>query len=335
MAWLYAPGLVASSSESTWPSLPTKPFVMLSGTPTRRPPSWRGWKTRPWIRLLSGMTCSPSTAARGVASWISSLRASRVSRGAAPGSGKGRMTTVGSGRLSSASFATWNRDSSSWRTCQGSLFTTDSVPFSGTWPRLGSMRSGRCWARATWERRTSGGGCSFSVSGGTAWSTPCSGDTGSRTKRYAQGGTPLSLQGTKWPTPRSGCHGEPNEGLRHPTILGRWANTPRGRDWKAGGKDCLGPQAQTATGPASRSGCGRLWTTPKAIEIPTGVNAQGGESLTTQVGNKKRLNPNFVDWLMGLPPGWSSTRTGSVAAGMALYLSRQRALLRAWLGGLD
>ncbi len=37
---------------------------MSNGKPTPQPLSWRGWKTRPWIRLLSGTTLEPSTAAQ-------------------------------------------------------------------------------------------------------------------------------------------------------------------------------------------------------------------------------------------------------------------------------
>lgn len=72
--WLYvpsacAPELEPSTSES--PGSPTyEPWLTLSGKPSQRPFSWRGWRTRPWIRLLSGTTWSPSTAQRGVDAWI-------------------------------------------------------------------------------------------------------------------------------------------------------------------------------------------------------------------------------------------------------------------------
>jgi hypothetical protein len=31
----------------------------------------------------------------------------------------------------------------------------------------------------------------------------------------------------------------------------------------------------------------------------------GSESLPTSPTSRRRLNPNFVDWLMSLPPGWT------------------------------
>lgn len=43
---------------------------------------------------------------------------------------------------------------------------------------------------------------------------------------------------------------------------------------------------------------------------------------------KRKLNPDFVDWLMGWPVGWSSEDRAFNAEEMALYLSRQRQCLR-------
>ena len=45
----------------------------------QRPLSWRGWKTKPWIKHLSGTTLAPSTASRGAVSWISSMAAIHAS----------------------------------------------------------------------------------------------------------------------------------------------------------------------------------------------------------------------------------------------------------------
>lgn len=105
-----APEQVGSSSECLSPASTsdgdTGWWVQSSGTPTQRPASWRGWKTRPWIRLLCGMTSPPSTVQRGVARWISSLRGSPASRSPRRGSDAGSTTSGGSGRWLSLSFAT-------------------------------------------------------------------------------------------------------------------------------------------------------------------------------------------------------------------------------------
>lgn len=173
MAWLYVPESADSNLESTSQSeTPTEPCVTSSGRPTRRPLSWRGWKTRPWIERLSGTTSRPSMAARGAARWISSLPDSPVSHSAMPESDAARPTSDGSGKISLESLAKYDPATSSWRTCEESsplLNETPSEPFSGRWPISGTMRSGTCSARPRSARRTGGKGSS-------CWATPTSRD---------------------------------------------------------------------------------------------------------------------------------------------------------------
>lgn len=88
--WLYipsttsnsAPGPECSEPPSNSPSKPSefRPclYVTLSGKQSPRPLSWRGWKSRGWVSRLSGTTLEPSTAARGVASWIASVADTRA-----------------------------------------------------------------------------------------------------------------------------------------------------------------------------------------------------------------------------------------------------------------
>lgn len=156
MAWLYAPGSEGWNSESDSSSPPTGFWHTSSGKHTRRPSSWPGWKKRPWIRLLSGTTSRPSTADRLVTEWISSRRASHASPSPSPGNASEKTTSDGSGTTSNGSFARFDPRSSSWRTSQASLFTTeDCLEFSGTWPVSGSMRNGASYPRPPLEHLTS------------------------------------------------------------------------------------------------------------------------------------------------------------------------------------
>ena len=92
------------------------------------------------------------------------------------------------------------------------------------------------------------------------------------------------------------------------------------------------------TGGTTLWGYARMWPTPRAMEIPTGKNAQGGVGLTSAVqmwptptsrdhkdtGDCKKvpvnsllgravepsiqhgsLNPTWVEWLMGFPAEWT------------------------------
>jgi hypothetical protein len=56
------------------------------------------------------------------------------------------------------------------------------------------------------------------------------------------------------------------------------------------------------------------------------TSTHGGKSPST---SSRRLNPDFVDWLMGLPPGWTDYAPLETAS----YLSKVRPLLRFFLGG--
>jgi len=169
MAWLYVPsrgshfvpGLEDSSlgSSSPWES-DTELSVTSSGTPTQRASSWRGWQTRPWIRLLSGTISNPSTADGSARQWILSLRGSRVSQQAQQESVRATETNAGSGLSLQTFFATRDRELFFWKTCVDSS-NADSPRFSDRWPISGSMWSGECSKRPRLERRTSDPGCSF------------------------------------------------------------------------------------------------------------------------------------------------------------------------------
>lgn len=59
------------------------------------------------------------------------------------------MNEVGSGQKWLASWAKFDRDSSLWRTAQGSLLEEDSDEFLETWPTSGLMRRGACYPLPT------------------------------------------------------------------------------------------------------------------------------------------------------------------------------------------
>jgi hypothetical protein len=116
------------------------------------------------------------------------------------------------------SWTKYDRDSSLWRTHQCSLLG-GLDEFSETWPQWGLMRDGECWEQLTLEQTIRGTGSGLSPNGLTTFHTPnCTGlnggsnsrkalkrrqpefstpvasDTSHRKSKYAQGGTPLSMQ---------------------------------------------------------------------------------------------------------------------------------------------
>ncbi len=284
--WLYvprgcypsAPGSEVSTSGSVSLSQVPELWVTSSGTATRRPLSWRGWGTRPWTRLLSGMTLQPSTADDGVERWISSQRDFHVSPGPPPVPGPEPLIRGGSGRISRASLVRWDPSGSFWRMSQDSLVEGDSRRYSGHWPRSGSMRNGRVYGRPKLGHRTDESGSSSSDDGG-AWPTPEQSDgNGGRVSKEMGGfrpsgakrAIPLGTATAKWSTPRANEREQYNS--QDATVaLSRQANlwgTPRAIYGEHSGmvdKDHLTGQAIGAI-PERRysNGDTPTWPTPRA-----------------------------------------------------------------------
>src|SRR6266581_524030 len=84
-------------------------YVHLSGTPTLRQLSWRGWRIRAWSRFLFGpATLRDADGSGFVDWWIALWRDFPASRGAPPESAKAPTTSGGCGPESLASFRKLN-----------------------------------------------------------------------------------------------------------------------------------------------------------------------------------------------------------------------------------
>ena len=131
MTWLYippyttstfAPEAACSASPSSSPSADGyAPWCTSNGKPTPRPLSWRGWRMRPWITLLSGMTSSPSANRSSLDMFaVSVLSSSRrdipASRSPSPGSGLASAMIAIYGRGLMRSLARRNPSACSWKT---------------------------------------------------------------------------------------------------------------------------------------------------------------------------------------------------------------------------
>ena len=189
------------------------------------------------------------------------------------------------------SWARYDPAMCSWRTAQHSLLE-GLDEFSETWPRSGLMRRGECYPLRMSAPRTS-------VSESGLWPTPVADDTGLRSRKYAQGGTPLSLAVQMIPTPTagdaksSGSRNTANSNAHPGVSLTDWVRQDGGR--------------------------GRMWPTPTAQDAKNnGAPSQmerNTKPLNAEVGGS--LNPPFVEWLMGWPLGWSDC----AASGTGKFLS--------------
>ena len=360
--WLHVPytGLPSalvqegSSWVSDWLSTISDPdtgwWVQSRGTPKRRPASWRGWRTRPWIGLLCGTTSPRSTAGRGVDEWISSVPASPVSRSPKPESAVELTMTDGSGRWSPGSSLTWDRDSCSWRTSPD-LFGTVSLTSSPTLPTSGSMRNGSCSPRPTAVPPTAGN-ASGSWPTATGMDAKASGN-GRQALEAGWNGTLTDRAVRQWQTPTAadamGGHlsrggKRSGEMLLRGQATRQWP-TLRARDEKGPGYDDTLPAAATRQWPTPRASHNENRTTRDAPSHGNGHGRTLAGTAAQQFGPpdpttgtagsdgspRAVLNPPFVETLMGWPTGWTDC-TRSATESFHSWRQRHSSALRAVLG---
>lgn len=192
MSWHYSQALVAAFSEQG--SLDGKQCARLKSIRTAERSCFDGKKRASYRRSLSGMTYEPSMAALGVARWMSSLRASPVSRSVQPDDDGAWMISETSGLKRLDAFAKYDPDSRFWKTYLDLWPLDTSQPFWGNWPKTGSMQAGLCWELMMLGR-------TIGASGSGLWSTPRASErqqTNSQDSYVA-----LSKQVLMWPTPSS------------------------------------------------------------------------------------------------------------------------------------
>ncbi len=138
--------------------------VTSSGKLLRRPASWRGWRTRPWIRLLSGTTWRPSTAGHGVARFISSLADIHASHSVVRANAEEKTTRGTFGRTSAGSSRKLTRSGASSRTSKG-ISIWEPPTSSRTFKAWATQLKRDCFQRLKSVHPTYGAGSSF-------WPTP-------------------------------------------------------------------------------------------------------------------------------------------------------------------
>src|SRR6266550_2392965 len=209
-------------------------------------------------------------------------------------------SAAGFGASTRASFANYDRATSSWRTSQLCLDGELSV-FSETWPKSGMTRSGKAYELPTLE-------LPIEENESGSWPTPTANeDMAERMKRaenldgHNRHSLPLARAVRLWPTIRAnergdyqydhGDHSKPRL-----TLSGavKYA-TPQARDFRTGQAHRWANKAR------SRNLNDQIATT---IPTPTanrraGLQFHGVNVITGQ------LNPAWVEWLMGYPLGWT------------------------------
>jgi len=125
----------------------------------------RAWKTKPWMKRLSGLTLEPSTAARGVTKWISSLPDTRANRSVSPADGVEPKILDICGLMYDESLKRLNPDGSFAKTCQATLDLGSGTSSTPNCAASDTGWNGTHLARLKLARHIGVNGCSF-------WLTP-------------------------------------------------------------------------------------------------------------------------------------------------------------------
>jgi len=280
--------------------------ALLSSTPMPQaflPPDKMTAFSRP---SRSGMTFAPLTASHGadLLTWF--LADSRVRTFPLLDQAPALMASGrASGQKWPASLTKYDPGSCSWKTAQLSLLG-GSDEFSETWPKWGSMRSGECW-----ERTMSAPLTAESASG--SWPTPLANShTGAGHGPNKTGAPNLQTvvaQAEKWPTPtvcgnynRKGASKTSGDGLA--TVVASRSTTSCSASTDA-------PTAKARMWPTATATSAKGWS-PGHNQAETDDRLDYSvERLSFQAGQTtppKRLNPEWVEWLMGWPQGWTALK---------------------------
>jgi hypothetical protein len=360
--WLYVPSQSGSTSSasaqgdlgSTLPS--NSPFHALApclwwrGKPSPLPIWLRRSNKVDWLRQLSGRMCDPSTAEHGVALWMASLAASRANLTASPESGSDERIHATFGARRGASSSSPAPGSSSLKmsaVCSHRAARNASYEI---WSDLVSRVRSDCSRRQKSVRRISGNGSSSSV-----WPTATANMTTGAGSSGREGGDNLQTAVALWPTPNAtdgekGSAGQifagGNPSLTREAFL--WS-TPRSSDGEKGG-----PNQSFSAGGVPLPAQASQWMTPRSHEVGQYQYSRGdkmnpvatltGQALaiysplalvTVKTGKphsreRRSLNPLFVEWLMGWPPGWTllaSTDFGCSETALSAWKARMRSAL--------
>lgn len=255
-----------STSASNWQASEAASSLTLRGKPMPVKSWLRAWTKTTWLQRLFGRMLPPSMGDRFVASWTSSLVGSRAKTSQTRASGlASEGSAAGSGSTTSESSRKFSLDSSSLKTSRLSGHE-DSMSFSLTLPRSGSMRSGALSEQPMLVPHITVTGCS-------SWPTATVGDShGSGSHGYGK----VSRSTGK----------SRSEGMTLTDRAVRLWPTTTAHD----AKDTGAPTEYQRKSPGVQ-----------AIGHLLQMRLSGAKSLPKD----RTLNPRFAEWLMGWPIGWT------------------------------
>lgn len=325
MSYLYVPGSGDSTSE-----LSSQQAEMLARSVTwrgklMRQQFWsRAWKKHSWLRRLSGVTSPPSTVRSGVESLISSLRATRVSRSLPLVSVLELMTHGTSGPTShglseSAELGLFSSRTSpaicpsgstrsaatfkAWATGLRRVYSArrksaQAIAESGcsSWPTPTEDNANNAGGPARTRGAQNGGYQDVTVAT-QAWHSPCVADSDGR-PRWDRRASPGYTR--RIPVPN--ITAQANDLWKTPTANEDAAGRPGAKMQQQ-----IKQQAESWATPRcadSKEGDARVQNVPTNSYLGRQAPRWTGQE-SQSISGPRRLNPVFVEWLMGWPLGWT------------------------------
>lgn len=272
-------------------------FVLSKLSLTADEPCSKDSETESCQNSQSGTTSKPLTGSLGAEKSTSFVEGSRAKTSAQPGEARElKASEAGFGERWRESLAKYDPNTHSWRTPQCSLLEGLDV-FSETWPKWGMMRNGACWELTTRVRLTEENESGF-------WPTPTcmAGAMYLESNAHKRNSMSLASAVHYWITPMA------RDYKGH-------TNNPKARGYGGTLPDQVKEMEEANMGMPAK-----LWPTPQAsdnrdrghIGMPAiqrrqekGKQIGLGQSVSATSG---ALNPDWVEWLMGWPIGWTDLK---------------------------
>ena len=288
MSYTFSRALVEAFSPASCSEIDA--FVPSSTSPTPEPFSLPDRTTEHFRLSRFGMTCAPLTEDRGEALLRSFLAASRARTSAQPETETALTASAPAcGAKWPESSVRYDPDSSEWKTAH--CLWEEVLPWSSViLPTWGMTRSGSVYRHPTAERP-------ISATGAGLWQTIVADDSADRAKgKWNSRGEPkLSAQVLHpkyWPTPNA-CKAGEDLNLR---LSGDGRTKPNKLGWAVA----------EATWPTATATAHKGWS-PNHNRADTDDRLDYSvERESFQLGQQTppmRLNPEWVEWLMGWPIG--------------------------------
>jgi len=326
----FVPDMVASKEDLTLLAPTIGSSLMWRSKPSPLPTWSRRWSRVSWMPHLFGRILKPSQHTSFETALTSSLAAIRASRSARQANDRERTIPVTSGHTSEDMSEQLDLFNASSKTSKVTS-RLDSTASSAIWKKMVTTQRSEYSQRLKSARLTRESASSFlPTPSATPYGTSNNGQRGDGTT-FKQAGKP-SLESMArhnlWPTPsvkgnynRKGASQRSGDGLE--TAVKTWP-TPTARDYRS--EKCSKEVAETRQAhPRGKSLAwtvehGPQWPTPSAHEARLGYQDRSDptkrgtqESLTTVIVNRAggrtectgQLNPTWVEWLMGVPTGWT------------------------------